>query len=73
MEKDNATVESEDTANVEAVDADPVATEPAYESGPHLQEPDVRAAKRQQMLDYGWTEDTEGLTDDMYDILREEG
>lgn len=46
-------------------------TAPAIEEGPHLKEPDVRAAKLQQMTDAGLTVDADDLTDDMRDILAE--
>jgi hypothetical protein len=47
------------------------ATAPGTEEGPHLDDPDIRAAKKQQLRDAGVTADDEGLTDDMRAILRE--
>lgn len=47
-------------------------TSPAIEEGPHLQDPEIRAAKRQQMIEAGLSPDDESLTDDMREILREE-
>jgi hypothetical protein len=44
---------------------------PGFEEGPHLKDAEVRAAKRAQMIEAGFTPDTEGLTDDMREILRE--
>lgn len=46
---------------------------PAIEEGPHLQDPEIRATKRQQMIDAGMSADDESLTDDMREILREKG
>lgn len=46
---------------------------PAMEEGPHLQNPEIRAAKRQQMIDAGLSADDATLTDDMREILREKG
>jgi hypothetical protein len=44
---------------------------PGIESGPHLNDPEIRAAKKAQMLEYGMTGDEPDLTDDMRAILRE--
>ncbi len=44
---------------------------PAFEEGPHLKDPKIRAAKKQAMLDAGMTADDENLTEDMRAILRE--
>ena len=46
-------------------------TEPAFEEGPHLKDPEVREAKRKQLEDYGITVDDERLTDDMRSILKD--
>jgi hypothetical protein len=46
---------------------------PGIESGPHLKDPDIRRAKREQMLAFGMTGDEPDLTDDMRDILKEKG
>lgn len=46
---------------------------PAMEEGPHLQDPAIRAAKRQQMIDAGLSADDTTLTDDMRTILSEKG
>lgn len=48
-----------------------LANQPATEEGPHLADPEIRAAKKQQMLDAGMTAADEGLTDDMRAILEE--
>jgi hypothetical protein len=50
-----------------------VNTEPAIEEGPHLKDKEVRAAKRQQLIDAGYTADDERLTPDMAAILKEKG
>jgi hypothetical protein len=44
---------------------------PAMEEGPHLKDPEIREAKRQQMVEAGLSPDDESLTDDMREILRE--
>lgn len=73
METDNATGKAEETVEVTVVrDTDGTNPEPAYETGPHLDDPETRAAKRQQMRDHGWTGDEDHLTDDMAAILAEE-
>ncbi len=46
---------------------------PAIEEGPHLADPGIRAAKREQMRAAGMDHESEGITDQMRDILREEG
>ncbi len=45
--------------------------EPAIEEGPHLDEPGIRAVKRKQMRAAGIDHESEGITDQMRDILRE--
>ncbi len=45
---------------------------PAIEEGPHLQDPKVRDAKREQLANAGISPDDETLTDDMRSILEEE-
>jgi hypothetical protein len=47
--------------------------EPAFEEGPHLDDPEHRALKRQAMRDAGLTHDDDRLTSDMRKILREKG
>lgn len=44
---------------------------PAVETGPHLNDPEIRKIKRKQMRDAGLSADDESLTDDMRKILRE--
>lgn len=44
---------------------------PAIEEGPHLQDPEVRAAKRKQLQDAGVDADHPDLTDDMRALMRE--
>lgn len=45
---------------------------PAVESGPHLADPELRRLKREQLVAAGIGADA-GLTDDLRDILSEEG
>ena len=45
---------------------------PAIEEGPHLRDPDVREAKRRQLVDAGISADDDGLTDDLRAVLAEE-
>ena len=68
---DPSKIGSTDNAEVEIVEAEPDDSAPAYESGPHLQDPENRAAKRAQMKAAGVTLDDENLTDDMRAILEE--
>jgi hypothetical protein len=46
-------------------------TAPAFESGPHLNDPYIRTAKRAQMKAAGMKLSDPGLTEDMKAILRE--
>jgi len=46
-------------------------TEPAFEEGPHLKDPEIREAKRKQLEEYGIQADDERLTDDMRGILKD--
>ncbi len=81
---DNANLGSDESADVvtlsreeydallAARDAGPN-PEPAFEEGPHLNDPDIRAAKRQQMRDAGLDHESGGITEDMRAILREKG
>ena len=48
------------------------ATWPGYEEGPHLQDPEIRAAKKEQMRAAGMTLDDPNLTQDMREILEED-
>ena len=68
---DPAKMGSTDNATVEIVNVEPYSTLRSYESGPHLRDPDIRAAKRAQMKSAGITLDDEHLTDDMRAILEE--
>lgn len=71
---DNAKGKGEETVHVAVTrDTDGTNPEPAYESGPHLDDPEIRAAKREQMAGYGWVHDDDGLTDEMRAILKEKG
>lgn len=45
---------------------------PAWEEGPHLQDPTNRAAKRRQMIEAGVTADDDWISDDMRAILQEQ-
>ena len=45
---------------------------PAVEEGPHLDDPEVRAAKRRQLVEAGYDADSDGLTDDMRAVLRDD-
>ncbi len=47
--------------------------EPAWEEGPHLDDPAVRAAKRQQLRAAGMDHEADGLSDDARALLRERG
>ncbi len=46
---------------------------PAIEEGPHLDDPDIRAAKRDQLRAAGIDHEAADITDDCRDLLREEG
>jgi hypothetical protein len=46
---------------------------PAVEEGPHLKNPEVRAAKRGQLEDYGVAGDEDWMTDDMKAVLKGRG
>jgi hypothetical protein len=48
-------------------------TAPAIEEGPHLQDPEIREVKRRAMVDAGLTPESDDITDDMREILREKG
>jgi hypothetical protein len=43
------------------------------EEGPHLKNPEVRAAKRGQLEDYGVAGDEDWMTDDMKAVLKGRG
>lgn len=47
------------------------ALQPAFEEGPHLEIPEIRDLKREQMIEAGYTVETPNLTDDMRAILAE--
>jgi len=65
------TITSEEYARLKA--NDDINTTPAIEEGPHLKDPEVRAAKRAQLRDAGIDHEADDLTDDLRAILREKG
>jgi len=80
--KDTAAAQGDDTAKTVTISADEYArlkaagdvnTEPAFEEGPHLNDPEIRAAKRQQLQDAGIDHEDERLSDDMKALMREKG
>jgi len=80
--KDQAAAQGEDAADVVTIPveeytrlmvAGAVNTIPAVEEGPHLKDPEIRAAKRAQLQDAGIDHEADDLTDDMRSILREKG
>ncbi len=75
MPKDSAAAEINEQSAVSVFaathpDANPA---PAWEEGPHLKDPELRALKRQQMREAGLTPDSDGISDDQRAILREKG
>lgn len=72
-EQDTAKATADETVTVSPAADLPAgaSTEPAWEEGPHLNDPEIRAAKRQQLIDAGIDHDDERLTDDMRAILKE--
>jgi hypothetical protein len=74
MATDEAKGKAEETIQVTVTrDTDGTNPEPAYEEGPHLDDPAIRAKKREQMVAHGWDHETEGITPDMAAILKEQG
>lgn len=73
MSTDNATGTGTESVVVDVTTAEPKDTGVAFEEGPHLQDPEIRALKRKQMKAAGFTLSTPGITDDMKAILREKG
>ena len=80
--KDAGTAKSEDAAEVVTISleeynalraASEVNTEPAVEEGPHLDDPELRAAKRDQLREAGIDHEADGLTDQLRTIAREKG
>jgi hypothetical protein len=70
---ERADVETFTRAEVDAMFAEQAAraNRPGIEEGPHLQDPEIRAAKREQMIAAGRTVDDPDITDDMRAILEE--
>jgi len=80
--KDQAAAQGDDAAGTVTISAEEYArltaagdvnTTPAFEEGPHLDDPDIRAAKRTQLRDAGIDHEADGLSDDMRKLLREKG
>ncbi|HXH79499.1 hypothetical protein [Nocardioides sp.] len=80
--KDTAAAHGDDAAETVTISAEEYArlmaagevnTTPAIEEGPHLDDPEIRAAKRAQLRDAGIDHEADGLSDDMRTILREKG
>jgi len=68
---DVVTIPAEEYARLKA--NDDINTSPAVEEGPHMKDPEIRAAKRAQLRDAGIDHEADDLTDDLRAILREKG
>ena len=68
---ETVTIPAEEYARLKA--AGDINTAPAVEEGPHLADPEIRAAKRRQLTEAGVDADGDGIPDDMRKLLKEKG
>lgn len=71
MASDKATGKATESATVDVIDGAATNPTPAIEEGPHLNDPDIRRMKREQLKAAGVKLSDPGLTEDMKTILRE--